>query len=66
MPTTSFLPSENTTPSVLPHSASTTRRETARFSKSYDVLSQVSPVFLEHQGKNQTTGFVLDTDHPTL
>lgn len=34
------------------------------FSKSYDVLGQIAPLLLAHQGQGETTGFVLDTDHP--
>ncbi len=36
------------------------------FSQSYDLLGQIAPVFLAHQGLGQTTGFVLDTDHPSV
>jgi beta-galactosidase GanA len=36
------------------------------FSKSYDILGQIAPVLLAHQGKGETTGFVLDTDHPSV
>ena len=36
------------------------------FSRSYDVLSQIAPTFLAHQGKDETTGFVIDTDHPRV
>lgn len=28
--------------------------------KSYEILSQLSPVILEHQGRNETAGFLLD------
>lgn len=36
------------------------------FSKSYDALGQIAPIFLAHQGKSETTGFVIDTDHPRV
>ena len=36
------------------------------FSKSYDVLGQIAPYFLENQGLGRTTGFVIDTDHPRV
>jgi beta-galactosidase GanA len=34
------------------------------FSRSYDVLGQIAPTLLAHQGKGETMGFVIDTDHP--
>ena len=36
------------------------------FSRSYDLLGQIAPVLLAHQGRGETTGFVLDTDHPQV
>jgi beta-galactosidase GanA len=36
------------------------------FNKTYGVLSQIAPIFLAHQGLGQTTGFVLDSDHPAV
>ena len=36
------------------------------FSQSYDVLGQIAPILLAHQGKGETTGFVIDTDHPRV
>jgi len=35
-------------------------------SKTYGVLSQIAPYFLENQGKGRTTGFVIDVDHPKV
>lgn len=37
----------------------------AALSKSYEVLKQVAPTILAHQGRERTTGFLLDKDHPT-
>lgn len=34
-------------------------------SKSYELLSQIAPLILEHQGYGETMGFVLDGDHPS-
>lgn len=36
------------------------------FGRSYDVLGQLAPYFLAHQGKGETTGFVIDSDHPRV
>ena len=36
------------------------------FSKSYDVLGQIAPALLQHEGQGQTAGFVLDGDHPAV
>jgi len=36
------------------------------FSQSYNLLAQISSVLLEHQGINESTGFVLDTEHPSI
>lgn len=36
------------------------------FSRSYDVLGQIAPIFLAHQGKGETSGFVIDSDHPRV
>jgi beta-galactosidase GanA len=35
-------------------------------SKTYEAISQIAPYLLEHQGKGQTTGFVIDTEHPKI
>ncbi len=32
--------------------------------KSYEVLMNIAPVLLQHQGKGETAGFLLDQDHP--
>ncbi len=34
--------------------------------RTYGVLEQLAPTLLEHQGKGEITGFVLDADHPTV
>ncbi len=34
--------------------------------KSYAVLQQIAPVILEHQGKGESTGFVLNKEHPAV
>jgi hypothetical protein len=39
--------------------------ETSPLSKSYAVLRQIAPVILERQGKGETTGFLLDKEHPS-
>lgn len=36
----------------------------ALLARSYDILGQIAPFLLEHAGKNEMTGFVLDTEHP--
>jgi hypothetical protein len=33
--------------------------------KAYEVLAQMSPMILSHQGTGEMTGFVLDKDHPS-
>jgi beta-galactosidase GanA len=33
-------------------------------SQSYDLLSQIAPMILQHQANGETIGFVLDADHP--
>lgn len=40
--------------------------EDGPFSQSYDVLGQLAPFLLAHQGEGKTMGFVLDTDHPNV
>lgn len=40
--------------------------ENSPLSKSYAILSQIAPLILEHQGKQETTGFLLDKQHPTV
>ncbi|MBA2681529.1 MAG: DUF5597 domain-containing protein [Ktedonobacteraceae bacterium] len=35
-------------------------------SKSYALLKQVAPLILEHQGKGEMAGFVLDKEHPNV
>jgi hypothetical protein len=32
--------------------------------KSYEVLRQLAPIILQHEGRGEMAGFVLDTDHP--
>ncbi len=39
--------------------------ETAPLAKSYRVLEQLAPLILEHQGKGEMTGFLLDKEHPS-
>jgi hypothetical protein len=36
------------------------------FSKSYTILRQLAPLVLEHQGKSEMAGFVLDDEHPSI
>lgn len=38
--------------------------EEAPLGKSYGILAQLAPLILEHQGKGEMTGFVLDKEHP--
>jgi hypothetical protein len=33
---------------------------------SYSVLAQVAPLILRHQGKGESTGFLLDKEHPSV
>jgi beta-galactosidase GanA len=40
--------------------------ETSPFARVYSALRQVAPLILEHQGKGETTGFVLDSDHASI
>ena len=40
--------------------------ETAPLGKSYAILEQLAPLILEHQGKGEVTGFVLDKEHPSV
>lgn len=35
-------------------------------SRSYDVLRQMAPLILEHQGDGRMTGFTIDKEHPTV
>lgn len=35
-------------------------------SKSYAILRQIAPIILEHQGKDEMIGFVLDEEHPDV
>ena len=32
--------------------------------KSYEVLMQLAPIILQHEGRGETAGFLLDKDHP--
>jgi len=34
--------------------------------KSYEVLMQVAPIILQHEGSSEMTGFLLDKDHPAV
>lgn len=34
--------------------------------KSYALLTQMAPLILEHQGKGEMTGFILDKEHPSV
>jgi Domain of unknown function (DUF5597)/Glycosyl hydrolases family 35 len=36
------------------------------FSKNYALLTQLAPLLLEHQGKGEMVGFLLDEEHPTI
>jgi beta-galactosidase GanA len=36
------------------------------FSKSYETLEQLAPHILEHQGRGEMNGFLLDEEHPTI
>ena len=38
----------------------------APLGKSYDVLRQLAPAILKHQGKGEMTGFLLDKAHPSV
>lgn len=38
----------------------------SRLAKSYDILEQVAPLILQHQGTGRMTGFLLNKDHPTV
>lgn len=38
----------------------------APLSKSYGVLGQIAPLILEHQGKDNLIGFLLDQEHPQV
>ena len=38
----------------------------AHLSRGYTVLSQLSPLILEHQGKGAMIGFLLDEEHPLI
>lgn len=40
--------------------------EDAPLSKSYEVLRQIAPLILEHQGKGEMVGFLLDKEHPKV
>jgi beta-galactosidase GanA len=40
--------------------------ESSPLSKSYGILSQIAPLVLEHQGKGEMTGFVLDKANPSV
>ncbi len=42
------------------------RPEEAPVSRSYAVLGQLAPLILEHQGKGEMTGFLLDEEHPSI
>ncbi|HEV2655542.1 MAG TPA: DUF5597 domain-containing protein, partial [Ktedonobacteraceae bacterium] len=35
-------------------------------SKNYALLAQLAPLLLEHQGKGEMVGFLLDEEHPTV
>ena len=32
--------------------------------KSYEVLQNLAPIILQHEGKGEMAGFLLDKDHP--
>jgi hypothetical protein len=36
------------------------------FNKTYTILRQLAPLILEHQGKGEMAGFVLDEKHPSI
>jgi hypothetical protein len=38
----------------------------APLGKSYDVLRQLAPTILQHQGKGEMAGFLLDKTHPSV
>jgi hypothetical protein len=38
----------------------------APLGKSYEVLAQLAPVILKHQGKGEIAGFLLDKAHPSV
>jgi beta-galactosidase GanA len=40
--------------------------ETAPLGKSYRTLGAIAPLILEHQGKGEITGFLLDKDNPSV
>jgi beta-galactosidase GanA len=40
--------------------------ENTPLSKSYAILAQVAPLLLEHQGKGEITGFLLDKQNPSV
>ncbi len=40
--------------------------EKAPLGKAYAVLEQLAPAILEHQGKGEITGFLLDKEHPSV
>lgn len=40
--------------------------ETAPLGRSYGILAQLAPLILEHQGKGEMVGFLLDKEHPSV
>jgi beta-galactosidase GanA len=40
--------------------------EDSPLAESYAAIAQVAPLILEHQGKGEMTGFVLDKEHPSV
>jgi Domain of unknown function (DUF5597)/Beta-galactosidase len=49
-----------------PPSAAEGRQALPTLSRSYEVLSQLAPTILAHQGRDEMTGFTLDKEHPKV